>query len=620
MACQCLNVLINGSLIPIEATQNGDSQYGQPNYQFFYESNYYVFQYDLEATNWFLWLCDENGNIITGIYANLTQFPASCPLGTWTVNSDIPETPFTQLITEDCDPFKKKCLKICYSKTGTEEVKCIEINIYDIAQDGSPIFRFEVPEYPDIQFQIFYSLIGIAPYSTGWYLITLGPQGDFVSYLDNDGSFINFPDSTLPSSFGWLQMNFFNSFETQEAKECPIIPSECDCGIRFTFDYNNEITESDAILIGLHNGRNYWSIEFDNQTFLIYWNGYQWDMALILDADNSQVVARLFKNALCPIGDPIPNEDTSPLNYWLAIGDLYQEFLFIKSEGIDCTVCGREDRIFKEYDSIKLPKSFAEINRGIKDCCCENIVLASNSSNTWENDKTSAWIKLNIGGTAQFKLLKEGQETNFTPTPKIFINEPNAIYTTINWNDVLNSDGEGCYKLVIEYNISGIIGFIEWGIYKLLPFSMENARGTARVRAIFDGFHEIENINFSGSEVESTHRFYGFIGNRQPNTEIDNLIYSDRQMKRVIRENLNTYEIITDPLNECQILPLVDLYLLSENELFISDYNAHNHSYRYTDIPVILEDSAEIEYFDFSRKAKLTAKVGDKFKNKRTYF
>ena len=91
-------------------------------------------------------------------------------------------------------------------------------------------------------------------------------------------------------------------------------------------------------------------------------------------------------------------------------------------------------------------------------------------------------------------------------------------------------------------------------------------------------------------------------------------------MKRVLRENLNQYEILTDPLDECQLLPLIDVYLLSENELFISDYNAHNFTYNYKDLPVILEESAEIEYYDFSRKASLKAVVGDKFKNKRTYF
>ena len=91
-------------------------------------------------------------------------------------------------------------------------------------------------------------------------------------------------------------------------------------------------------------------------------------------------------------------------------------------------------------------------------------------------------------------------------------------------------------------------------------------------------------------------------------------------MKRVIRENLNSYEIITDPVDECFTRPMIDLYLLSENQLFISDYNAHNHSYRYQDVPVILEESPQIDYYDFSRKAKITAVVTDKTKNKRTYY
>ena len=52
-----------------------------------------------------------------------------------------------------------------------------------------------------------------------------------------------------------------------------------------------------------------------------------------------------------------------------------------------------------------------------------------------------------------------------------------------------------------------------------------------------------------------------------------------------------------------------------ENELYISDYNFHNHSYLYNDLPVILEESADVTYYDWSRKASLVAKVGDKVKN-----
>lgn len=587
--------------------------------------NYY--QFNIENSTYYLWNNIagnqwEMGYSLGGVQAwgavknsGVNSCPPLTSFPVWILDEG-----FIDIETKECQTFLLNCLTVCYS-TDYSAPKCIDINIYDYNANGSPIFVFQVPELPNLTFQIFYSESGITPYWAGWYLVTLGSQGDFVSFLDNDGTFVNFPQDA-PNVFGWLQMNYFPTFGTQVAKECPIIPTDCDCGIEFEFNLNGEIFSNQVEIVGLHNGRNYWSVLFDNQEWLIYWNGIQWVIAPELDADPVDILAKLYKNSLCPIGEPyiISNDEPTALNLWFVTSDPYQDFLLITSKGIDCTSCGREDRYQKEYDSIKLPKVFQEQNRGLKDCCCENIVLASNSSNSWENDKTSMWIKLNIGGTAQFKVLKDDQETNYTPTPKLFINEPNAIYTTINWNDVLNSDGEGCYKLVIEYNISGIIGSLEWGIYKLLPYTIENARGTARLRAFFDGYHEIERINFSGSNVESTHRFYGFIGNRQPNTEIDNLIYSDRQMKRVIRENLNSYEIITDPLNECQILPMVDLFLLSENELFISDYNAHNHSYRYQDLPVIVEDSPEIEYYDFSRKAKLIAKVGDKFKNKRTYF
>jgi hypothetical protein len=201
-----------------------------------------------------------------------------------------------------------------------------------------------------------------------------------------------------------------------------------------------------------------------------------------------------------------------------------------------------------------------------------------------------------------------------------FPNEPNAYYTTISWIDVLNSDGIGCYELKIDYDISGVIGSVSWGKYNLKPYSVANALGTARIRALFNGIQETEGINFSGSNVDYSFRFAGFIGSQQPNTETDNIIYGNREMKRVIRENLNTYEINTDPLTECFIRPLMTLFLLSENELFISDYNVFNHSYRYLDLPVIVNESAEIEYYDFSRKAKLKCKVEDKFKNKRTYY
>ena len=65
---------------------------------------------------------------------------------------------------------------------------------------------------------------------------------------------------------------------------------------------------------------------------------------------------------------------------------------------------------------------------------------------------------------------------------------------------------------------------------------------------------------------------------------------------------------------------ITDLYLLSENNLWISDHNPHNHSYKYRDLFVSLEEKITPEYKELSRYASLTATFGDKVKNKRTYF
>jgi hypothetical protein len=284
--------------------------------------------------------------------------------------------------------------------------------------------------------------------------------------------------------------------------------------------------------------------------------------------------------------------------------------------------CGKEDRMYKRYDAIKLPKTCIEEDRGYNDCCCEQLVLGNAGSDTWKNDKTAVWIKLgSVSDSFNFKLYKNGVLAAYTITPIPFVNEQNAYYAVVNWYDILISDGIGCYEIRRDWDISGITGSDIWGHYNLKPYTIKNALGTARVRALFNLNQEIEGINFTGSNVESSIRFYGFIGNSQPNMEIDNLIYSNREMKSNIRENLPDYEILVDSTLKCITAPLINLYLLSENELFISDYNAHNHDYCIKDLPVIVSESPEMIYPDpFTRKAGIKAKVSDKFKTKRTYY
>ena len=400
------------------------------------------------------------------------------------------------------------------------------------------------------------------------------------------------PTASMPQ---WVDMDYFDTFITAPCNYCTCVKVE------WTDESGTQYLS--ANVAGVNDGFYYYSFVLLAQTYFISFSTLDACWYLTQGSIGGTQFARLILDDPCPI---------SPT--WESFGDYT---ILTRS----CTCTPREDRIFRQYEVVKLPDTFVEQNRGIKDCCCTYYVLGSPDQETWKKDQTSAWIKLSgLGDTHTFTLYKNGQPTTYVCPNYSFINEPNAFYTTVEWSDVLALDGVGCYTLKVEFVISGITGDFTWGKYDLKPYNIQNALKTARIKAIFNGYHEVDQIDFTASNVESTHRFFGYIGNRQPNTEIDNIIYDNREMKRVIRENLNDYEIITEPSDECIIRPMVELYLLSENQLFISDYNAHNHSYRYLDIPVIVSESAQIEYKDLSRKATLTCKVSDKFKSNRTYY
>ena len=383
----------------------------------------------------------------------------------------------------------------------------------------------------------------------------------------------------------------------------------CDC-LRITFqDGANATLTFDLTPTGTLNGFDTFEFVYYGVTYYIWHDSGapgDWNISAVLGVLPALTGIKN-NNSDCPIAE-------TPV--WLP-GTI--DYVLTESCGGNCN---HEDRIYKHYDSVRLPKTCIEEDRGYVDCCCEQLVLANAGSDSWKNDKTAVLIKLGtVADSFNFKLYKDGNLTTYTITPIPFVNEVNAFYSVINWYDVLVSDGTGCYEIRRDWDISGIIGNDIWGHYQLKPYTIQNAIGTARVRALFNLRQEIEGINFTGSNVESSLRFSGFIGNSQPNMEIDNLIYSNREMKSNIRENLTDYEILVDATLKCITAPLINLYLLSENELFISDYNAHNHDYCIKDLPVIVSESPEIIYPDpFTRKAGVKAKVSDKFKTKRTYY
>lgn len=469
------------------------------------------------------------------------------------------------------------CLKITFQVVGEETIQTIEVNANG-TYNGFNTFEWT------------FNAVTYSMWNDGsWEVTTDGVEGtEIVTFWEASPEC---PTASMPT---WVYNGYFSTFTTAKCTFCTCVKVEI---------IGEETDVLNANQAGVINGFYYYTFVFSSNTYFIYFNSVESRWEINQGSIGGTLVAYAFIDTDCPIFEGWKNGIGLTINT------------------LTCQCNKEEDRIFRAYDVIKLPEIFIEQNRGIKDCCCSYYVLASADTESWKNDVTSAWVKLSgVGDTHEFTLLKNGQPTTYVCPNYTFINEPNAYYTTVEWRDVLESDGIGCYELIVNFEISGITGQFRWGKYDLKQYSIANALKTARIKAIFNGYHENDGIDFTASNVVSTHRFFGYIGNRQPNTEIDNIIYDNREMKRVIRENLNDYEIITEPSDECIIRPMVELYLLSENQLFISDYNAHNHSYRYFDLPVIVSESANIDYKDFSRKAVLTCKVSDKFKNKRTWY
>lgn len=487
------------------------------------------------------------------------------------------------------------CIKIEYALTGVPVTTTIQVNSIG-TYNGSNLYSWSIGADTYFLYQD-----GGTP---GNWIVTINgyPFPTFSAVAE----FKNFagPCPPLANSPNWIIGAYFDVFTTSECDPVPEV-GPCECGIDVTLSADGVPPQTiTAEVSGLYNNRLEFTFVLNNVRYYIQWNATagQWE---IIDRKAGVIIGELAFDILCPLGT---------LDEWT--GYFTYEFFTTASS---CEECGLEDRHKKEFNVIRLPEGYTEENRGFKECCCEYMVLASEENDTFKNDVTSAWVQINDEtDTQRFGLYKD----------EIFIKEldaydfPNdsAKYTTVYWKDILFKYGPGCYEIRIEYEIAGIVGAVVWGKYVLQAYTIENALKTARVRSIFNGYQETQGLDFTGTNIEDSLRFYGYIGNRQSNTELDNLIYNNREMKRVIRENLNTYEIITDPSLECIIKPLLDLHLLSENELFISDYNAHNHSYRYRDLAVIVESSPKLEYYDLSRKVTLTCEVSDKFKTNRTYY
>jgi len=279
----------------------------------------------------------------------------------------------------------------------------------------------------------------------------------------------------------------------------------------------------------------------------------------------------------------------------------------------------------KDVEVIQLPAAFIEEKRLKCAPCstCKQLVLAHPTENeNYKNDKKGVFLRKGLDADViSFSMEDENGDT----IPNLgdivnFTNDNLTIGFIYDWQKIIIAHGAQCYKIKVNFLIAGINGDYTIGTYSLKQYSIVTARQTVRVMSKFNSFSLKYNIDFTDSDFVDSVRFNGYFGDKQPNTEVNQLINKGRVSDKVTRENLNTYFLRTDPINVCYTKQLLEMHFLHEDELLISDHNASNHSYDYFDTKVVLEESAEVIYTDGNRKAKINATFSDRTKKDKSYY
>jgi hypothetical protein len=274
---------------------------------------------------------------------------------------------------------------------------------------------------------------------------------------------------------------------------------------------------------------------------------------------------------------------------------------------------------------IKLPEVLIDENRGkvCSKCCSNQVVIASSLSNdTFKNDVTGVYIKKGIEtDTAAFSL--EDCKGNIIPNlgeDAVFPNDNLAVGYIFDWKQILLAHGTGTYIIKVEFTIAGIAGGYTFRVLELKEYSLQSVKNSVRIYSKFNSYFQKDNIDFTDSNFKDSVRFNGFFGNREPGTEINNLIDKGRKVVKVTRENVNKYVLRTDPIEICMSKQLIDFHFLNEDSILISDHNRYNHDFQIFDKEVAITEEPKIEYIESDRRAKISATFGDRKLEDKSYY
>lgn len=293
-------------------------------------------------------------------------------------------------------------------------------------------------------------------------------------------------------------------------------------------------------------------------------------------------------------------------------------------ENLQQDICPQSERSLSYAVKIRLPEDEPP-DRGFGKCCYTNLVLADLSdSDPYKNDFTGFWFKKQTpSDTCDFKLVNTATLTEYLLNDATYGTfqdfggvEPNLTFYIVDWRKVLNLLGEGSYQVKKEITIAGIAVTSYSDTHTLRAFSIDIADKTVRIDSVIDGSMVKQGVNFKGTGFETSVRLRGFFGRPERSYEQDNIARRDYNFVQNTMSGKTEYQFQGLQIPECISTNLFD-FILFGSELYVSDYNKNNHSYRYELTPVKLEGNAGSEYFVTDRGVNINLTFSDRRENNR---
>lgn len=318
-------------------------------------------------------------------------------------------------------------------------------------------------------------------------------------------------------------------------------------------------------------------------------------------------------------------EETNQIDYVYTIVNTYSTCVLCMGD-LMYQICGQAERTIGYAVKTKLPKADPP-DRGFSKCCYTNLALADSSGDPYKNDFYGLYFKRNApADTCTFKLVDLATLVETTLNSSLYGTfqdfggsaQPDLKYFIADWSLILSAFGEGKYRFKKELNISGVTITQESNSFVLKTFSIENANGTARIDANMDGLLVKDNINFKNTGFQTSIRVRGFFGRGDFSYTQDNISTRDYNFVQNTMSAKRDYRFQGNQLPECITDELFN-FVLFGNELFISDYNGNNHSYKFEVVPVKLEGNEGIEYSTLDRAVNVNLTFSDRYENNRKF-